>query len=52
MPDLEEAAQVVRKFFRDLAYGAGMHPSVADKVADVIVGPDPKAAEDEAKEGE
>lgn len=32
--------QVVRKFFRDLGAAAGMHPSVADQVADHIVGPE------------
>jgi hypothetical protein len=41
----------VRAFFRHLGASAGLHPSVADKVSDVIVGPESEdATEDKGSE--
>jgi hypothetical protein len=39
----------VREFFRHLGASAGLHPSIAEKVSDIVVGPE---SEDEVKEGE
>lgn len=35
-----EAENAVRDFFRHVGAATGLHPSVAEKVADVIVGPE------------
>jgi hypothetical protein len=42
----------VREFFRHLGASAGLHPSVAEKVSDIVVGPESKPDDDEVKEGE
>lgn len=39
----------VREFFRHLGASTGLHPDVAEKVSDIVVGPESK---DDEKEGE
>lgn len=34
-----EVETIVREFFRHVGAATGLHPSVADQVADAIVGP-------------
>lgn len=48
----KDAAKTVREFFRHLGASAGLHPSVAEKVSDIVVGPESESVKDEEKEGE
>jgi hypothetical protein len=47
-----EKENAVREFFRHLGASTGLHPSVAEKVSDIVVGPESKTDDDESKEGE